>query len=130
KTDMRDARRWNEREHAVEKADTGAQYRRKRKLFPRNLGRLHRLKRRLDVDHLQRQVTGDLIAEQHADFVQQLPKTLDRAVPLPHQREFVLNQGMAHKIYVFAGHIKGSTPFQAISPDASPGRKAQPREKK
>jgi hypothetical protein len=36
---------------------------------------------------------------------------------------------MAHKIYVFAGHIKGSTPFQAISPDGCHGRKTPNRER-
>jgi hypothetical protein len=51
------------RQHAVEKADPGAKDRSERQLLARDLRRFHRRHRRLDADHLQRQVARDLIAE-------------------------------------------------------------------
>ena len=48
--------------------------------------------RRLDLDVLERQVARDLVAEQHADLVQELAEALRRALLVAHQRQLVLHQ--------------------------------------
>src|SRR3954470_23882062 len=101
---MRDARRWNERQHAVEKSDTRPQYRREREFLARNFWRLHRSEWRIDVDHFQRQVPGDFIAEEHAYLVQKLAKAFGRQILVAHQRQFVLDQGMADEVYGLGCH--------------------------
>ncbi len=101
---MRDARRRNERQHAVEKSDTRPQYRGECEFLARDFWRLHCSERRIDVDHFQRQVPGDLIAEEHAYLVQKLAKALGREILVAHQREFVLDQGMADEVYGFGSH--------------------------
>src|SRR5436190_21468719 len=101
---MRDARRRNERQHAVEKSDARPQYRSECKFLARDFRRLHCSERRFYVDHFQRQFPGDLIAEEHAYLVQELAKALGREILVAHQREFVLDQGMADEIYDFVSH--------------------------
>ena len=98
KPDMRHPRRRNQRQHAIEKSDAGAQDRRQRQFLALDHRRFHRRQRGFDLDQLQRQVTRDLVAEQHADLVQQLAKALGRTVALAHQRQFVLNQGMTDDV--------------------------------
>jgi hypothetical protein len=63
-----------------------------------DLRRLHGHQRRLDLDHLERQIAGDFIAQKHADLVQKLPKSLGGAVAVAHQRELVLYEGVTDEI--------------------------------
>ena len=92
--DMGDARRRHEGQHAVEEADAGAQDRGEDQLLAGDLRAFHRGQRRLDLDPLHGQVAGDLVAEQHADLVEELAEALRRALLVPHQGQLVLNQRM------------------------------------
>ena len=99
---MGDARRRHEFEHAVEKADAGAQDRREHQLLAGDHRRLGHAERRLDLDHFDRQIARHLVAKQHADFVQQLAEALGRAPLVAHQRQLVLDQRMVDDMG--AGH--------------------------
>ena len=103
KADMGDASRGHQRQHAVEETDPGAQDRCKRQFLAGDFRGLHRHQRRFDIDDLQRQIAGHLIAEQHADLVQKLPKALGGPVGLAHQRQLVLDEGMADEMNVAGG---------------------------
>src|SRR5207253_119755 len=54
----------------------------------------HRRHRRLDLGRLQRQVAGDLIADQAPDLLKKLPEALDGGILFPHQAQLVLHQRM------------------------------------
>ena len=92
--DMGDARRRDEIEHAFGESEAGAQDRREDQFLPGEARRHHRGERRLDLDFGQRQVARDLVAEQHADFVEQLAKRFGRAGLVADERQLVLHQRM------------------------------------
>ena len=101
---MGDARARHQIEHAVEKADAGAQDRREHQLLAGD-GRLHGLgQRRLDLDQLGRQVARDLIGQQHADLVEKLAEALGRDVLVAHQRQLVLHERVIDDMDV--GHAR------------------------
>jgi hypothetical protein len=105
KPDMSDARARDEIEHAVEKADAGAQDRREHELLAGDR-RLHGLgQRRFDFDELQRQIAGHLIGEQHADLVEKLAEPLGRNRFVAHQRQLVLHEGVADDVNVRHGGL-------------------------
>ena len=100
---MGDARARHEIEHAVEKADAGAQDRREDEFLAGDR-RLHRLgQRRFDLDQLQRQIAGHLVGQQHADLVEELAEALGRHRLVAHQRQLVLDQGVADDVDVRHG---------------------------
>ena len=89
---MRHAGRRDQRQHAVEEADPGAEDRRQDQLLALDLLPLHRLERRLDRHRFQRQIPGHLVGEEHPDLVEDLPETLGRALLVPQIGELVLHQ--------------------------------------
>ena len=66
--DMADPGGRNEVEHAVEDAVAGTQDGDEAELLAREGRGLHRLERGVDGDHLEREVAGDLVGEQKAEF--------------------------------------------------------------
>ena len=92
---MGDAGRRHEGQHAVEEADAGAQDRREDQLLAGDLRRRPSSVSGVSISiRLERQVAGDLVAEQHADLVEELAEALRRALLVPHQGQLVLHQRM------------------------------------
>ena len=90
--DMGDARGRHQIEHALHEGHAGAQDRREHQLLAGDLRRLHARQRRLDLDIGQRQIARDLVAQQHADLLEELAKRLGRDVLVAQQRQLVLHQ--------------------------------------
>ena len=80
--------------HAVEQPVAGPQDRDETQFLATELGRLKGLERRLDINHIEGQIAGDFITKQQTDFPQQRPELHRRGGLIPHEREFMLNQGM------------------------------------
>ncbi len=55
---------------------------------------------RFNGDFLQRQVTEDLIAHQHGNFVEQLPEVLGAGLAVAHDRQLMGNQRMVDNVQV------------------------------
>jgi hypothetical protein len=104
---VRHARGRHQLQHAIEKADAGSQDRREHELFAGDHRRLHGLQRRFDVDHFERQIARDLVAEQHPDLVQELAEALGRARLVAHQRQLVLDEGVGEDVNVAHGASSG-----------------------
>jgi hypothetical protein len=94
KSDVSDACRRQEFEHAFEKAHAGTDDRRQHQFLAGQDRRLHRREWRLDLDHLQRQVARDLVAQEISDLAEQFAKRLGRAVLVAQQRQLMLHQRM------------------------------------
>ncbi len=90
--DMGDAGGGEEVQHPVEEADARAQDRREDELLARDLRSHHRGERSFDLHHLDGDVPGHLVAEQHADLVEELAKPFRRARLVAHQRQLVLDE--------------------------------------
>ena len=95
--DMGDARGRHEIEHALGEGEARAQDWREHELLAGEARRHHRGERRLDLDLGQRQVARDLVADEHADFLEQLTKRFGRAGLVAQQRELVLHQRMGRR---------------------------------
>ena len=76
--DMGDARVRHQIEHAFGESDAGPQHRREHQFLAGDLRRLHAGKRGLDLDVGQRQIAGDLVAQQHPDLLEELAKRFGR----------------------------------------------------
>jgi len=93
---MGDAGGRNQVDHAFDETQAGAQDRREHQLLAGDFLAHHRRQRGLDLDIGKRQVAGHLVAQQHADLVQELAEALGRAVLVADQRQLVLDQGMGN----------------------------------
>ena len=94
KPDMRNPCGWDEIKDALRHRNAGAKYRGNDKLLSGDLRGGHACEGSFDLDTRQRQVTRDLITQQHADFLEQLAKRLGRAILVADHRELMLNQRM------------------------------------
>ena len=97
---MADPRRGNQLGHAVHHAQTGAQNGHNAHLLAAEVPGLGLAKGSFDLHFLGRQVTGDLVHHQHADFFQQFPEFLGAGVNIAHQAQLVLNQRMIEDVYL------------------------------
>ena len=86
--------RRDEREHAVQHADPGAEDRDDGDLLPGDPRHRHPLERRGDLDLLDREVLGHLVGEEHRDLVDELAEELRRSLLVAEQPELVLHQRM------------------------------------
>ena len=94
--DEADPRARDEREHAVEHPEAGAQHRADRDLLARDPTHLHSLERRLDLVRLGREVLGRLVGEQQRQLVRELAEVDGRRVLVAEVRELVLHERVRH----------------------------------
>jgi hypothetical protein len=93
--DVGDAGGGDQLQHPVQHAHARAQDGGEDQLLAGDGGRLHGDQRGLDLDQVERQVAGDLVADQAADLLEQLAEALGGGVLLPHQGQLVLHQRVA-----------------------------------
>ncbi len=86
--------RWEDLEHAVENPDAGPQDRYQNNFFAIENRALHGRQGGLDLLPDSGEVSADFVREEHADFVQQIPKGTRAALLVPHQGELVLDKRM------------------------------------
>ena len=103
--DEADARAGDQRQHAVEHPEAGAEDRADRDLLSGDARERRALERRLDLDVLRRQVLRRLVGEEQRHFLDELAEVDRRGVLVSQVRELVLDErvpdlGDAHETYV------------------------------
>ena len=94
--DEADARARDQRQHAVEHADAGAQHRAHGDLLAGDARHARPLERRLDLDLLARQVLRRLVGQQERDLLDELAEVDGRRRLVAQVRELVLYERVLH----------------------------------
>ena len=115
---MADAGGGDQVEHAVQEAVAGAEDGDDADLLAGQRLGLHRHQRGLDVPGLERQVAGDLVAEQEGDLAHQAAELGGRGLLLPGERELVLDQRVVDDDEV----LHPAAPCWPLTHASQPGR--------